>query len=251
MILLVNGPNLNLLGMREPEVYGRETLKDIEVLIGNRAKELGITIEARKVTYQESVALQFGEHNDYVFRELLGLTEEQIKDNLLFTAEKVGEMMTVAMPRKDAKEWFGAAPPDLSVIARTRGADWLYTYLRTFYRDPRTVTGWNNAVFPNVGMPHVLWELQGQRAAKFDEVADPHDHEKKTHVFAGYEQLTPGKLTERQYDDAVADLVAYLQWMGEPAQNDRVRIGVWVLMFLVVFTIIAWRLNAAFWKDVR
>ena len=82
-------------------------------------------------------------------------------------------------------------------------------------------------------------------------MADPHDHEKKTHVFAGYEQLTPGKLTERQYDDAVADLVAYLQWMGEPAQNDRVRIGVWVLMFLVVFTIIAWRLNAAFWKDVR
>ncbi|MDG0855944.1 cytochrome c1 [Roseateles puraquae] len=188
----------------------------------------------------------------------IGLSEADIKNNLLFAGEKVGETMKASIDPKDAKAWFGANPPDLTVIARSRadgskgsGADYLYTYMRTFYRDESKATGWNNLAFPNVGMPHVLWELQGQRAAKFDEVADPHDHEKKTHVFAGYEQLTPGKLTERQYDDAVADLVAYLQWMGEPAQAQRFQLGVIVLIFLLFLTVFAWRLNASYWKDVK
>jgi ubiquinol-cytochrome c reductase cytochrome c1 subunit len=188
----------------------------------------------------------------------LGLTEIEIKNNLLFAADKVGETMKVSMDPKDAKAWFGANPPDLTVIARSRadgakgsGADYLYTYMRTFYRDETKATGWNNMAFPSVAMPHVLWELQGQRVAKFEEVADPHDHEKKTHVFAGFEQVTPGKLTERQYDDAVADLVAYLQWMGEPAQGQRFQLGVIVLIFLSVLTVFAWRLNASFWKDVK
>lgn len=188
----------------------------------------------------------------------IGLSEVEIKDNLLFAAEKVGETMKVSIDPKEAKAWFGANPPDLSVIARSRadgakgsGADYLYTYMRSFYRDDTKATGWNNLVFPSVAMPHVLWELQGQRAAKFEEVADPHDHEKKVHVFAGYEQLTPGKLTERQYDDAVADLVAYLQWMGEPAQAKRFQLGVIVLIFLGFLTVFAWRLNAAYWKDVK
>ncbi|HEV6968986.1 cytochrome c1 [Roseateles sp.] len=188
----------------------------------------------------------------------IGLSEVEIKDNLLFAAEKVGETMKVSIDPKEAKAWFGAQPPDLSVIARSRadgakgsGADYLYTYMRSFYRDDTKATGWNNLVFPSVAMPHVLWELQGQRAAKFEEVADPHDHEKKVHVFAGYEQLTPGKLTERQYDDAVADLVAYLQWMGEPAQAKRFQLGVIVLIFLGFLTVFAWRLNAAYWKDVK
>lgn len=188
----------------------------------------------------------------------IGLTDVEIKNNLLFAADKVGETMKVSLDPKEAKAWFGANPPDLSVIARSRadgakgsGADYLYTYMRNFYRDDTKATGWNNLAFPSVAMPHVMWELQGQRAAKFEEVADPHEHEKKVHVFAGYEQLTPGKLTEHQYDEAVADLVAYLQWMGEPAQGQRFQLGVVVLIFLGVLTVFAWRLNASFWKDVK
>ncbi len=188
----------------------------------------------------------------------IGLSEADIKNNLLFAAEKVGETMKVSIDPKDAKAWFGANPPDLTVIARSRadgakgsGADYLYTYMRSFYRDDTKATGWDNRAFPSVAMPHVMWELQGQRAAKFEEVADPHDHDKKIHAFVGYEQLTPGTLTERQYDDAVADLVAYLQWMGEPAQGQRFQLGVVVLIFLLFLTVFAWRLNAAYWKDVK
>ncbi len=187
----------------------------------------------------------------------IGLTEQQIKDNLLFPTDKVGEVMKVSLDAKDAKEWFGAVPPDLTLVARSRashdgsGADYLYTYLRTFYRDDTRTTGWTNLTFPNVGMPHALWELQGQRAAKFVEVADPHDPTKKTHQFEGFEQLTPGTMSPQEYDSAIADLVAYMQWMGEPVQQQRQRIGVGVLIFLAIFFVIAWRLNAAFWKDVK
>ena len=187
----------------------------------------------------------------------IGLTEDQIRKNLMFAGDKVGDTMKVALDPKQAKEWFGATPPDLTVVARSRagpggsGADYLYTYLRTYYRDSTKATGWNNLAFPNVGMPHVLWELQGQRAARFIEVKDPHDAKKTVHRFDGWEQLTPGQLSPLQYDEAVGDLVAYLQWMGEPAQGQRVRIGVWVLIFLGFFTVIAWRLNAAYWKDVK
>jgi ubiquinol-cytochrome c reductase cytochrome c1 subunit len=188
-----------------------------------------------------------------------GLTEAQIKANLLFATDKVGDTMKVSLDPKSAKDWFGAAPPDLSVIARSRaghggtGADYLYTYLRTFYRDDKTATGWNNLAFPNVAMPNVLWEMQGQRVAKYVEAKSAHEggegHAEMR--FAGFEQTSPGVLNQAQFDDQVADLVAYLQWMGEPAQNLRVRLGVWVLLFLSVFTLIAWRLNAAFWRDVK
>ena len=187
----------------------------------------------------------------------IGLTEEQIKANLLFATAKVGDNMKAAIDPKDAKAWFGAQPPDLTLVARSRagsggsGADYLYTYLRSYYRDPTKATGWNNLVFPSVGMPHVLWELQGQRSAKFVEEADPHEAGKTVHKFAGYEQLTPGTLSASQYDDAVADLVAFLQWMGEPAASQRVRLGVGVMIFLALFTLFAWRLNAAYWKDVK
>ena len=187
----------------------------------------------------------------------IGLTEQQIKDNLLFPTDKVGEVMKVSLDAKDAKAWFGALPPDLTLVARSRasgsgsGADYLYTYLRTFYRYDTRPTAWNNLTFPNVGMPHALWELQGQRAAKFVDVVDPHDPTKKTHEFEGFEQLTPGTMSPQEYDSAIADLVAYMQWMGEPAQQQRTRIGVGVLIFLAIFFVIAWRLNAAFWKDVK
>jgi ubiquinol-cytochrome c reductase cytochrome c1 subunit len=187
----------------------------------------------------------------------LGLTEDQIKNNLLFTGEKIGELMKTSLSAKDAKEWFGAVPPDLSVIARAKasgdgsGADWLYTYLRTYYKDDSRPSGWNNMVFPNVGMPHALWELQGVRSAKFEEVKDAHDASKTEHKFAGFETVSAGKLNAIEYDNAIGDLVAYLQWMGEPAQNSRKRLGVWVVLFMGLLATLAWRLNASYWKEVK
>jgi ubiquinol-cytochrome c reductase cytochrome c1 subunit len=186
----------------------------------------------------------------------IGLTDEQIKSNLLFTTDKVGETMKVALDAKQAKEWFGATPPDLSVIARSRsaagqgsGADYLYTYLRTYYRDDSKPTGWNNLAFPSVGMPHVLWELQGERRPIFEKAMS---HGAETEVFSGrWEVVKPGTLDAREYDAAVADLVAFMTWMGEPAAKARVQIGVWVLLFLFVFTLIAWFLNRAYWKDIK
>jgi len=184
----------------------------------------------------------------------IGLSEQQIKDNLLFATDKVGETMKASIDPKQAKEWFGDVPPDLTLIARSRsghggtGADYLYTYLRTYYRDPTKATGWNTLVVPSVAMPHVLWELQGEREPQF-ETRTEHGHEVK--ILKGWKQLSPGTMTPLQYDQAMGDLVGYLQWMSEPAQNSRVRVGVWVLLFLGVFTVIAWRLNAAFWKEVN
>lgn len=188
----------------------------------------------------------------------IGLTPEQIKGNLMFAGDKVGETMRTALDPRDGKKWFGAAPPDLTVIARSRaaagqgsGADYLYTYLRSYYRDSTKATGWNNLAFPSVAMPHVLWELQGEQAPVHKQIDDPHKHGEKIEIVAGFEQITPGRLTPEEYNQTVADLVAFLQWMGEPAQTQRERIGVWVLIFLAVFTIFAWRLNAAYWKDVK
>ena len=188
----------------------------------------------------------------------IGLTDDEIKKNLLFAAEKVGDTMKVSLDPKQATEWLAAAPPDLTLIARSRadvskgsGPDYLYTYMRTFYRDDTKATGWNNMAFPDVAMPHALWELQGQRVAKFVEEKDAHDPTKTVHRFAGFEQTTPGKLDEQAYNEAVGDLVAYLQWMCEPAQEHRVKIGVWVLLFLSVLTVFTWRLNASYWKDVK
>ncbi|WP_332827882.1 cytochrome c1 [Ramlibacter sp.] len=184
----------------------------------------------------------------------IGISEQQIKDNLLTVSDRVGDVMKAPMDPKQAKEWFGGVPPDLTLIARSRsgpggtGADYLYTYMRTFYRDAEKPTGWNNLAFPNVGMPHVLWQLQGERQPVFEKVGEA-GHE--TQVLRGWKQVSPGAMTPLQYDEAVGDLVGYLQWMAEPAQNQRVRIGVWVLLFLGVLTVIVWRLNAAFWKNVK
>ena len=185
----------------------------------------------------------------------IGLTLQQIKDNLLFTTDNVGETMVAAIDPKEGKEWFGTNPPDLSVIARSRaavgqgsGADYLYTYMRTFYPDPSKATGWNNLAFPGVAMPHVLWQLQGSRMPVYG-TEEEHGHEVK--VFKGWEQVTPGTMTPVAYESAVGDLVNYLQWMGEPSRNTRTRVGVWVLLFLGLLTFVTWRLNAAYWKDVK
>ena len=184
----------------------------------------------------------------------IGLTDKQISENLVFTTDKIGDTMKASIDPKQAKQFFGVNPPDLTLIARSRssgagsGADYVYTLLRSYYRDETKPTGWNNLAFPNIGMPHPLWELQGERRPVYEKVMS-HGHE--VDRVKGWEQVKPGTLSDARYDDNVGDLVAYLQWMAEPAQNSRVRIGVWVLLFLAVFTVIAWRLNAAFWKDIK
>ncbi|MBN9340604.1 MAG: cytochrome C [Comamonadaceae bacterium SCN 68-20] len=238
------------------------------IATGAQASEGGIAWDKAPVNTTDKASLQNGAklfvnyclscHSAAFMRfnrlKDIGLTDQEIKDNLLFTTDKIGETMKAAIDPKQASEWFGANPPDLTVIARSRaghngtGADYLYTFLRTFYRDDAKATGWNNLAFPSVGMPHALWQLQGERRAIFEEVES---HGQKSHVFKGWEQLTPGAMTQQQYDQAVGDLVNYLQWMGEPAQDKRKSLGVWVLLYLALFTVIAWRLNAAFWKDVK
>lgn len=184
----------------------------------------------------------------------IGLNDKEIQGNLNFLSDKVGDLMKTAIDPKQAKAFFGATPPDLTVIARSRaghagtGGDYIYSLLRSYYRDPSKATGWNNTVFPNVAMPNPLWQLQGQREPIWEEVEA---HGGKAHVLRGWKQVKAGTMSEAAFDDAVGDLAAYLTWMSEPVKNTRVAIGVWVLMFLGLFAIVAWRLNAAFWKDVK
>lgn len=173
----------------------------------------------------------------------IGLTEQQIKDNLIFTGAKVGDAMTNSMNKKDALAAFGAAPPDLSVISRSRGADWLYTYLRGFYRDETRATGWNNVAFDKVGMPHVLYELQGEQVLHVEKHGD---HETQKQVLA-----KPGKMTPAEYDGMVADLVNYLEFMGEPIKATRMKLGIVVLLFLSIFFVVAYYLKKEFWKDIH
>ena len=238
------------------------------IAAGAQAAEGGIAWDKAPVNTSDTASLQNGAkifvnyclscHSAAFMRinrlKDIGLTDQQIKDNLMFTTDKIGETMKSSIDPKQAKEWFGANPPDLTVIARSRaghggtGADYLYTFLRTFYRDDTKATGWNNLAFPSVGMPHPLWQLQGDRKPIFEEVES---HGEKTQVFKGWETVSAGTMTPQNYDKTVGDLVNYLQWMGEPAQNTRIRVGVWVLFFLGVLTLFTWRLNAAFWKDVK
>ena len=212
----------------------------------------------------------------------IGLTEAQIRDNLMFTATKIGDPMRIAMAPSDAKEWFGALPPDLSVTARSRasgdgsGADWLYTYLRSYYRDSTRATGWNNAIFPNVGMPHVLYGLQGSRSVTIEDIKADKGHgftrtvvsfdsqgtrtEKTEPITEGHPhegttvKLGPavgGSLSQAQYAEQIADLVAFLTYVADPSAKTRQRLGVWVLLFLFCFTVLAWWLNREYWKDIK
>lgn len=183
----------------------------------------------------------------------IGLNDKEILDNLVFSGGKVGDLMKTAMDASDAKVWFGTTPPDLTVVARSRasgdgsGADWLYTYLRTFYRDPSRPTGWNNTTYPNVGMPHVLWELQGEQLMKAEKVrADGYMTSVEKPVLD-----KPGKLSALEYDRAVADLVNYMVYMGEPAAKSRKTIGLIVLGFLFLLIPLVYALKKEFWKDVH
>ena len=178
----------------------------------------------------------------------IGLSEEQIKGNLMFASEKVGDLMTVTMPKKEAKGWFGATPPDLSVEARARGADWLYSYLRGFYVDESRPTGWNNTVYDKVAMPHVLWQLQGKQALKVEEHEDASGAKVESHHLV-LEQ--PGMLSPAEYDETVADLVNYLVFMSEPAKSTRLKLGLIVLLFLGLLFVVTYYLKKEFWKDIH
>ncbi len=190
----------------------------------------------------------------------LGLTDQQIRDNLIFADAKVGDLMKTAMDPKNAKEWFGTTPPDLTVVARSRssadgsGADWLYSYLRGFYRDASRPTGWNNIVFANVAMPHVLYGLQGEQVLKTEVVErrfGPREEEVERHEVQKLVLDKPGAMTPVEYDRMVSDLVNFLTYMGEPARATRETLGIYVLIFLGVLFVLAYALKKEFWKDVH
>lgn len=197
----------------------------------------------------------------------LGLTPEEITGNLMFASDKIGETMTVAMTAADGKAWFGNPPPDLSVEARVRGRDWLYNYLLGFYRDDKAATGWNNLVFPNVGMPNVLWQLSGT-GKRVEKVFDDEESAEaaaiavkglamvepvKDHKFAMVMVANdvPGTMTRAQYEAFVGDLVNYLDYMGEPIRNTRIHLGIIVLMFLAVLFVLAYALKRDYWKELH
>jgi len=190
----------------------------------------------------------------------LGISEELVKENLLFAADKVGDLMKTVMPKEDARDWFGTAPPDLSVISRSRGADWLYTYMRSFYREDKSPSGWNNTVFTHVAMPHVLYEWQGHQRAVFRTVKETHRIEEggktveKTHekaVFDRFELERPGSMSPQEYDKAMRDLTNFMVYLGEPARLHRYTIGVYVLIFLAIFLVLAYLLKKEYWTDIR
>jgi len=182
----------------------------------------------------------------------LDLSEEQLVDNLMFNAEKTFETIQAAMPAKDAERWYGTAPPDMSLMARAKGADYVYNFLKGFYVSEDSPTGVNNTVLAGTSMPHVLWELQGYQEAHFAEHVENEgtDKESRTIAFEGFEILSPGSMDAEEYDEFVRDTVNFLAYIAEPVRSDRRKLGVWVLMFLIFFFILAAQLKKAIWKDV-
>ncbi len=181
--------------------------------------------------------------------EDLELPENVLKENLMFGTDKPGSTMTIAMSKEDGEQYFGVAPPDLSVIARSRGADWLYTYFMTFYRDPARPLGVNNLAFKDVGMPHVLWQLQGWQEAVYEEQVD--DTGKTVQKIVGLALETQGEQTPAEYEQTVSDLVNFMVYLGEPIQLKRKTIGGWVLAYLFLFLLITYLLKREFWRDLH
>lgn len=179
----------------------------------------------------------------------LEITVDQLTANLMFTADKPQETMRIAMPAADSKRWFGRTPPDLSLVARSRGPDWVYNYLRTFYVDESRPWGVNNLMLPGASMPHVLWEQQGLQRAVFREQED----EKGVlhHVFDRFEPIAPGTLSAEEFDAMTRDIVNFLDYIGEPMQLERRNLGIRVLAYLAVLFLLAYALKKEFWKDVR
>jgi ubiquinol-cytochrome c reductase cytochrome c1 subunit len=179
----------------------------------------------------------------------LGLTEQQLIDNLMFTGERPHDTMRIGIQPEDANRWFGVVPPDLSLVARSRGADYVYTFLRSFYADPAKATGVNNIVLPGTAMPHVLWELQGVQEAVWEGHVDAVGNAQRH--FKEFKLATPGRLTPEEYDGFVRDTVSFLEYVAEPAQLQRRSLGFPVIAFLVFFTLLAWLLKKEYWKDVK
>ncbi len=179
----------------------------------------------------------------------LGISEDQLIENLMFTAERPQETMDIVMPPKDAERWFGKTPPDLSLAARSRGTDFLYTFLKSFYLDDSTTTGVNNKVLNATSMPHVLWELQGFQRELYTGDIDDKGNVKK--IFEGFELAIPGKQSPEEFDQTVRDVVNFLDYIGEPVQLERQRLGYRVMAFLLVFFIFAYLLKKEYWKDVH
>jgi ubiquinol-cytochrome c reductase cytochrome c1 subunit len=178
--------------------------------------------------------------------EDLKLDPKEVEKNFVFTGGRIGDHAMSHMPVELAANWFGKAPPDLSLEARAKGSDWIYTYLKSFYLDPSRPLGWNNTIFPNVSMPNPLWELQGIQIARMKPVTAGHDPE-----IEKLEIKTPGRQSDEQYDRSVRDLTAFLQYAGEPAALQRESMGIWVLLYLAFFTLIAYLLKHEYWKDVH
>ncbi len=179
----------------------------------------------------------------------LGIPEEMIESSLMFTSDKVGDPMVAAMRSQDAESWFGVPPPDLSVIARSRGADWLYTFLTSFYLDDSRPTGVNNVVFPDTAMPHVLGELQGFQRAIYHEEETVHGD--KVQRIVGLEPAIAGQESVREFRRSARDLVNFLTYVGEPARLVRYKVGAWVIAFLVLFACAAYLLKKEYWRDVH
>ena len=180
--------------------------------------------------------------------EDLGLTEEQVQANLNLTGAKVGETVQTSLSVQQGDAFFGKAPPDLSLISRVRGPDWIYTYLKSFYLDENQPLGWNNKLFPNVSMPNPLWELQGLQHAVYGEADEAAGGERPV---VGLEVKTAGQLDAENFDQAARDITAFLEYAGEPAALKRQSMGVWVILFLAAFTFLAWLLKKEYWKDVH
>jgi len=178
----------------------------------------------------------------------LDLSDEQLIDNLMFNAEKPFETINTAMPADSAERWFGTPPPDMSLMARAKGADYVYSFLRGFYLDPESPTGVDNRVLAGTSMPHVLWELQGYQKAQFSSHTEG---DVTSHSFEGFELVIDGTMEAEDFDEFVADTVNFLAYIAEPIRSERRKLGVWVMMFLIFFWILAVMLKKQIWKDVK
>ena len=221
------------------------------------AAESGMALDSAPISTSDNASLQRGAESfvnycltchgasymRYNRHYDIGFTNEEILTKLIFTGQKVGGLMESAMQKKEGEEWFGVAPPDLSVIARSRGADWLYTYLRAFYRDDSTATGWNNLVFDRAAMPHVFYQLQGEQKLI---VKTSDKGEQKTLVLD-----KQGEMTKAEFDNFVGDLVNYLVYLGEPHANARKELGLTVMAFLLGMLILSYALKREYWKDIH
>lgn len=191
--------------------------------------------------------------------EDLGLSEEQVMANLNLSDAKFGETIRAGMPRAQAEAWFGTAPPDLSLTARSRGVDWIFNYLKSFYVDPDRAAGWNNTILPGAAMPHVLWELQGSQVPVTHPPENGKDGKPKAcegptiggACFVEFEASSPGPLSPAEYDEVVRDITSFMQYAAEPAALQREKYGVWVVLFLALLTFLLWMLKHEYWRDVH